>query len=73
MDPRSADPKALRRLISPADLVLETIRNPHPSIARSRKLLGAALKLTTHLVTASPAVVLGAKGGNETAERGPEY
>ena len=37
------------------------------------RLLGTALKLADHLVTEKPAVVLGAKGGKKTAERGSEY
>jgi len=36
-------------------------------------LLKAAEKLAEHLTTENPAVALGAKGGNKTAERGPEY
>lgn len=67
------DLKALRRLIHQADLALGSIPDPHPTIARSRELLKAAEKLAEHLTTENPAVALGAKGGNKTAERGPEY
>jgi enoyl-CoA hydratase/carnithine racemase len=69
------DMKALQRLISQADLALGTITNtdPHPSIARSRELLNAAIQLATDLATVNPAAALGAKGGTKTAERGAEY
>jgi hypothetical protein len=67
------DVKALSRMISQADLVLGTIPNPHPSIARSRELLNAALKLADDLATVNPAAAMGAKGGIKTAQRGPEY
>lgn len=68
------DLKALRRLISQADLALGTIPDPHPSIAASRESLKAAIALSTDLAKRQPdAVALGAKGGKKTAERGPEY
>ena len=67
------DLKALRSLISQADLALGTIPDPHPSIIRSRELLNAAWRLAKDLATVNPAVALGAKGGTKTAERGPEY
>jgi hypothetical protein len=67
------DLKALRSLISQADLALGTMPDPHPSIIRSRELLNAAWRLAKDLATVNPAVALGAKGGTKTAERGPEY
>ena len=74
------DLKALYRLINQADLILDTIQNPHPSIASARESLNAALALSKRLVHSTVAEVapeaaaaLGAKGGAETAKRGPEY
>lgn len=68
------DLKALHRLINQADLVLNTIRDPHPSIASARESLNAALALSADLAKRQPdAAALGAKGGNATAKRGPEY
>jgi hypothetical protein len=71
---RDKDLKALQRLISQADLVLETLPNAHPSIARSRELLAAAAALTKDIAVRPPeAIALGAIGGRKTAERGPAY
>jgi hypothetical protein len=68
------DLKALRRLINQADLVLATIPDSHPSIASARESLNAALALSRLLAKREPdAAALGAKGGNATAKRGPEY
>ena len=75
------DLKALYRLVNQADLVLDIIPKPDPSIASERESLTAALALTKDLVERSlekpvqsnPAAELGAKGGQKTAERGPEY
>jgi hypothetical protein len=53
--------------------VLDTIPNPHPSVASARESLNAALRLADDLAKINPAVALGAKGGSETAKRGPEY
>ena len=72
------DLKALHRLVNQADLVLDTIPFPHPSIAGARESLTAALALTKDLVQRSTkkavelnaAAELGAKGGNKTAQRG---
>ncbi len=66
------DLKALRRLISQAELVLDTIP-AHPSVNRAKELLNAAGKLAEDLATVNPAVALGAKGGTKTAERGADY
>lgn len=71
---RKQDMKALHRIISQAELVLGTISDPHPSIARTRELLTAAVVLSKDLANRPPeAVALGAIGGKKTAERGPEY
>ena len=75
------DLKAVYRFANQADLVLDTIPKPHPSIASSRESLTAALALTKDLrersvakpVESNAAAKLGAKGGQKTAERGPEY
>jgi hypothetical protein len=68
------DLKALHRLINQADLVLNSIPNPHPSIASARESITAALALSSDLSKRQPdAVALGTKGGKKTAERGPEY
>lgn len=75
------DLKALYRLVNQADLVLDTIHAPHPSVASARESLTAALALnkdliqrsTNKAVESNAAAALGAKGGNKTAERGPEY
>jgi hypothetical protein len=67
------DLKALKRLINQADLVLDTIPNPHPSVASARESLNAALRLADSLAKVNPAATLGAKGGSVTAQRGPEY
>lgn len=67
------DLKALKRILSQADLALGTIPEPHSAVTRSRELLNAAIKLTDDLATVNPAAAMGAKGGTKTAERGPEY
>src|SRR5438270_4395552 len=68
------DLKALQRIVSQADLVLNTMSDPHPSIKRCRELLRAAVALSKDLAERPPeAVALGAIGGKKTAERGPEY
>jgi hypothetical protein len=67
------DLKALKRLIHQADGVLGTIPNPHPSFASTRESLKGALRLADSLAEVDPADALGAKGGNATAKRGPEY
>jgi hypothetical protein len=68
------DLKALQRIVSQADLVLNTISDPHPSIKRCRELLRAAVALSKDLAERPPeAVALGAIGGRKTAQRGSEY
>ena len=69
-----SDLQALRDLIRQAQLVLNTVPDPHPSIAGCHELLDAAFALSKQLARKRPdAVSLGAKGGQKTAERGPEY
>ena len=71
---KQKDLKALQRIVSQADLVLDTIPDSHPSIPRLRELLTAATALSKDLAERPPeAVALGAIGGKKTAERGSEY
>ncbi len=67
------DLKALRNMISEAELILSTTVLPEGRSERARELLKAAVSLTDHLIEVKPAAVLGAKGGKITAKRGPEY
>jgi hypothetical protein len=72
------DLKALHRLINQADLVLDTIPGPHPSVASARESLTAALALAKELAKREPdAASLGARGGNATkaanVARDPDY
>jgi hypothetical protein len=67
------DMKALKRLINQADLVLNTIPTPHPSVASARESLNAAIRLTDSIMLVNPAADLGAKGGQVTAQRGADY
>jgi hypothetical protein len=67
------DLRALRNLISEADLILSTTMLPEGRATRCRELLQAAVALADHLLTVKAAAVLGAKGGKSTAKRGPEY
>jgi hypothetical protein len=69
--------KALKNLISEAELILSTTELPQGRAPRCRELLRAALALTDDLIDQdkllSPAAVLGRKGGASIAKRGPEY
>jgi hypothetical protein len=67
------DLRALRNLISEAELILSTTVLPEGRSQRARELLKAAVSLTDDLLSVKPAAVLGAKGGKITAKRGPEY
>ena len=71
--PKKTDLKALRNMIAEAETILTTTTLPQGRAERALELLGTALKLADHLMTEKPAAVLGAKGGQKTAERGPEY
>lgn len=67
------DLRALKNLIEEAQKILATTKLPEARSERAYELLTAALNLADHLMQQSPAVILGAKGGKETAKRGPEY
>ena len=67
------DLKALRNLISEAHDLLRTTTLPDGRSARANELLTSALFLADNLLETSPAAVLGAKGGKQTAKRGSEY
>jgi hypothetical protein len=71
---KQKDLKALHRIVSQADLVLDAMSDPHPSIRRCRELLKAAVALSKDLAERPPeAVALGSIGGRKTAKRGAEY
>jgi hypothetical protein len=67
------DLRALRNLISEAELILSTTVLPEGRSQRARELLKAAVSLTDDLLAVKPAAVLGARGGKATAKRGPGY
>ena len=68
---------ALKRLLSEADLILETTPElPENRTARCRELLGTALTLTDGMLKHAKmpaAAQLGSRGGSQTAKRGSEY
>jgi hypothetical protein len=69
---------ALKNLLSEADLILSTTPPlPENRTACCRELLGTALALTDDLLkqsTATPAAIMGHKGGSTTSKRhGPEH
>jgi hypothetical protein len=70
---KKTDLRALRNLISEADLLLSTTELPEGRSQRAHELLQAAVALADQLLSVRPAAVLGQKGGKKTAERGPEY
>ena len=70
---RKNDLKALRKMIGEAHDILRTVILPEQRSQRAYDLLTAALSLADNLLEESPAAVLGAKGGKETAKRGSEY
>ena len=69
----------LRNLISETDLILSTTELPENRTARCRELLASAIALADDLLShakpakASPAALLGRKGGSVTAQRGSDY
>jgi surfactin synthase thioesterase subunit len=69
----------LRKLISETDLILSTTELPENRTARCRELLTSAIALADDLLShtkpakASPAALLGRKGGSVTAQRGSDY
>jgi hypothetical protein len=72
--PKRQDLRALRGMIAEAKTLLETSPElPQGRSARALELLGDSVALADYLLTTEPAAVLGAKGGQATAKRGPEY
>ena len=67
------DLKALRNIINEARLILATMILPEGRSERAYELLTAAVHLADDLLSVSPAVALGKKGGKATAKRGPGY
>jgi hypothetical protein len=67
------DLKALRNLISEAQLILATTKLPEARSERAYELLTAAVDLADDLLAQSPAATLGKKGGKVTAKRGSDY
>jgi hypothetical protein len=67
------DLRALRSMISEAHDILRTTILPEARSQRAYELLTAAVNLADNLLEESPAAVLGAKGGKQTAKRGSEY
>jgi hypothetical protein len=64
--------RALRNLISEAELILSTTNLPEGRTPRSLELLRAALALTDDLISQAgkpPAAILGHKGGSATARK----
>jgi|WetSurMetagenome_2_1015567.scaffolds.fasta_scaffold1455490_1 hypothetical protein len=68
MAKQKTDLKALRNIISEAELILSTTVLPEGRSQRARELLKAAVALTDDLLAVKPAAVLGARGGNTTAK-----
>lgn len=75
MTPRQKhnDLQALRNMISEAYLILSTTELPEGRSQRAQELLSAAVSLADLLLETKPAAVLGKKGGQETAKKGPGY
>lgn len=71
--PYETEFSALRQLLLQARELLTGIKLPEKRAERAHELLNAAVALADDLLTVKPAAVIGAKGGNKTAERGPEY
>ena len=73
----NTDLRALRNLISEAELILSTTILPEGRSERARELLQAAVSLTDDLLAVKPAAILGAKGGKSTAKlmktKEPDY
>jgi hypothetical protein len=68
--------RALRNLISEAELTIATTELPQGRGLRALELLRSALALTDDLIgqtKLAPAVMMGRKGGASIAKRGPEY
>jgi hypothetical protein len=75
MTPRQKrnDLAALRNLISEAHTIVSTTPLPEGRSERASELLSAAVSLADLLLETKPAAVLGKKGGEKTALRGPDY
>jgi hypothetical protein len=67
------DLRALRNLIFEARSIVATTKLPEGRTESASKILNAAIALADHLLTLSPAVSLGQKGGLKTAKRGAAY
>jgi hypothetical protein len=67
------DLRALRNMIVEAHAILRTVTLPEERSQRAYELLTAAVHLADSLLQESPAATLGAKGGKQTAKRGPDY
>lgn len=67
------DLKALRNLIKEAHDILRTTSLPEGRSERAYELLTAAMSLVDTISQNSPAAILGAQGGKQTAKRGSEY
>jgi hypothetical protein len=71
--PKQNDLKSLRNLISEAQSLLATALLPEGRAQRAHELLTAAVALADDLLEQSPAAMLGAKGGKQTAKKGSEF
>jgi hypothetical protein len=75
--PASQDLQALRNILEQAHLIVSSNPLPPGGRERAEELLRTAVALSGALVDskrAKPAAAfLGAKGGKQTAKRGPEY
>jgi len=60
-------------MIEEAHRILATTKLPEGRAERAYELLTAAVSLADHLLTESPAVALGKKGGKVMAKRGSDY
>lgn len=60
-------------MIDEAHRLLATTTLPEGRSERAYELLTAAVHLADDLLSQSPAVELGKKGGKVTAKRGPDY
>jgi hypothetical protein len=60
-------------MINEARLILATTILPEGRSERAYELLEAAVHLADDLLSVSPAVALGKKGGRATAKRGADY
>ena len=73
MPSKRSDLQALRGLLVELERVLRLGPQPKGIAARSEELMQSIMALTDDLIERTPAAVLGALGGQKTAERGSEY